>query len=885
MTSAGLAPWIGVWFAALSLGGGPVAGSPPAGPPPPPKYDVTVRYRIDGGRTQRLADYFAMARYFESLGFVPDPNQDIDPADPYETRLRGTISSAHVRRLFDDPHVKALLLVPAGYQLPADPAAPVKVQLELMDGLPPQRQALFAAQVRDKLAQLGFREAVGYDNRGHTRVVGSIPSAEVETLLKDLRAQPAGWLAPAVPVRDLPTPLREVSPVRVVAVLPEPPGVAPARTPEQPPGPPDERDPLQKLSPEVRALAAQEQAGKPERLEVILAFTPAPEDESWHRALTGAAPSILIEGRLGPVVTVLAGPRQAAALAAVPVVSVVRLPRPALVSLIPPWKGPEENSEALRLSGLDRLHALGFRGRGIRVAVVDGNFRGYERLKGPLGDRLHYVDWTAGRNPSLEPDPFPGESGMVGAGTQAALALTLAAPAADLTLIRIDPAAPHQLDEVIRWLDGEAFVSHSMDQRRLELDADADRFRRRRADLIEERQALLGQFGQDEETVKRRAEHARKAAQLARDEEALLGRQRRYQDLLAAQQALKGIRVVACGLVWSSGYPVDGASPLTRRFGNAPLRHTLWFQAAGNTRGQAWAGLFRDADGNGVMEFAPPGTPLPPERWTAELNFLAWQPVGKARTPDLPAKARLRLSVQWREPHDPEVVRLGPDAYLRPLADLALVVVRQRDATGTRLPADDLEVVARSAGLARRLDNEPGSATYEQTVEFTVDPAGRYAVRVEGGKPERTQPPGVPVLPVGERSWDLWPRLFVEVLDPASRLAGRAVFLDYATDLGTLGVPADARGLVTVGAADRDGRPRPYSTSGPPLNRDLLVKPDVLAFEGFRLNLGGSVEIYGSDLATPFATGLSASVLSARTPLERWARLLCSQPRQLLQVP
>jgi len=67
-------------------------------------------------------------------------------------------------------------------------------------------------------------------------------------------------------------------------------------------------------------------------------------------------------------------------------------------------------------------------------------------------------------------------------------------------------------------------------------------------------------------------------------------------------------------------------------------------RSAGDTRGQAWAGPFRDADGNGVMEFAPATAPLPPGRWTHELNFLAWQPAEGTRTADLPAGARIRLS-------------------------------------------------------------------------------------------------------------------------------------------------------------------------------------------------------------------------------------------------
>src|SRR5207253_10892926 len=145
-------------------------------------------------------------------------------------------------------------------------------------------------------------------------------------------------------------------------------------------------------------------------------------------------------------------------------------------------------------------------------------------------------------------------------------------------------------------------------------------------------------------------------------------------------------------------------------------RSAWWLQAAGETNHQAWAGLFHDSDGNGIMEFAPAGTPLKPGRWTPELNFLAWQPAAGMLTPELP-ETKLRISIQWREPHDPSFWQQGEDLYREPLADLRLLVLRQRDPAGSKLPADDMEIVARSDGVAQRLDNQPSSAAYEQVVE------------------------------------------------------------------------------------------------------------------------------------------------------------------------
>ncbi len=135
------------------------------------------------------------------------------------------------------------------------------------------------------------------------------------------------------------------------------------------------------------------------------------------------------------------------------------------------------------------------------------------------------------------------------------------------------------------------------------------------------------------------------------------------------------------------------------------------------------------------MEFAPPDVLLPSGSWSRELNFLAWQPASGKPTAELPAGARVRLTFQWREAHDPALLQTGQDPYRDPLTSVRLLVLRQPDPAGRQRPADDLEVVAQSAGAARRLDQTPTSAAYEVSVEWRVPEAGRYAVRVEGKPP------------------------------------------------------------------------------------------------------------------------------------------------------
>ena len=216
-------------------------------------------------------------------------------------------------------------------------------------------------------------------------------------------------------------------------------------------------------------------------------------------------------------------------------------------------------------------------------------------------------------------------------------------------------------------------------------------------------------------------------------------------------------------------------------------------------RSQVWTGLFRDLDGNDVMEFAGPNAPLAAGRWTSELDFLGFQPMKGQASADLP-KGTYRITVQWREAHDPSVTDAA--LYRVPLAKIRLVVLRQRDPQGKLLATDQLEVTAVSSGLPQRLDQSSYSSTYEQTVEFTVEQPGRYALRVEGRAPASLRPSTVPELPVlNQVQGELRPRLLIQNVDPASRLQGRPLFLDYATTEGSEGVPAGALGVTRIEAA------------------------------------------------------------------------------------
>lgn len=286
----------------------PSLAQQPLQPPPVAKYRVKLRYHIPAPRDQHVKQYDAMIEYLKSLKFKFDPpledRPETDREDRGKNELEGQIGPGNPLRLLGDPSVASVLLVPADLKLPNDPNQPVKVRLELPSGYSPDRQLTLANQVLVLLGQLGFTEADGYDHRGytgrpHTRLVGTVPVHQLETLLKDLRNRPGGWFAPAIAREDLPLPLRRENPILVTEVLREP---APARELVLPePLTPAYMD---KVSPELAPLVSdKDRVLEATRLEIILTYTPGDDDRLWWSGLKAHVPEILLEGRLGSVVT------------------------------------------------------------------------------------------------------------------------------------------------------------------------------------------------------------------------------------------------------------------------------------------------------------------------------------------------------------------------------------------------------------------------------------------------------------------------------------------------------------------------------------------------------------------------------------------------------
>jgi hypothetical protein len=937
----------------LALAGAAVGQ--PAQPPKPKKYLVTLRYHIPSPRDQHVALYREMMAHLKKLDFDFDPmlrelERELEkelqikgvklkelPATDQEDRgknmLKGYVAGDKALKCLENRSVASLLLVPDDYPLPEDASQYVKVRLELYSGFTPERSFTLANQVRALLKQFDFIEATGYDHHGYTgrpftRLVGWIPVEHLQTLLKDLRTQPSGWFTPRIEKQTLPPPVSVVNPVLVTEVLPDP-EVAPPKAKAGGEAPLF----LEKLSPGLRALI--EGGGKPGevvRAEIFLAVTPAPGDDSYRKLLLDTAPRLFVEGRLGQMVTVLMPISFAGKLAALPQVSAIRLAQVAPVDVDPALKFAGDNSKALQASGLAALHNKGFKGKGVRIGIIDSDFRGYqEQVKaGKLPASTRLVDLTTETSFEVEPYPYPKDGRTLGHGTHCALAAALAAPEADFTLIRIDPTSLPQLEFVMRVIKGEAALSEHLLAQIADLQALAKALDGFRDELARERVAIMQKY-EDETDIRREYEilgvvrgwlfsdrewHFHRVAELERYRAELAVLEKRFARFLEEVRSLKGIQIVSTSLTWNSGYPLGGASPLSRWFDEDEDHKVLFFVSVGNTAGQTWTGQYRDVDANGVMEFLPTGAKLPPETWTPELAFLAWQPHTGERTLELPEGARVRVTLQWREPHDPAYFfRVDePDRYLRPLADLRLVALYQRDPGAKVLPADDFEVVGRSPLLPQRLDNQPNGATYQQVVEFTVAKAGRYALRVERMLPRQwlleeapepadsplgrpllieltgltstgIRPAGAPALIGQETQWELQPRLFVELMDGASAGKGRVVLRDFNTAQGSIPMLADTRTLVAVGAAAFSGQAQPYSTRGAPGTLSYFLKPNVLAFDSLQLTPEDAGAAYGASVSTPFAAGMAATLLSAGRTRATLCDYFFAPNGRLLRVP
>lgn len=919
------APWLAILvslpFAAAAL------GQPPA-PPPPKEYGVKLRYFIPAPRDQHVAQYDAMIRHLQSIGFRFVPSLDDLPEanreDLSKNYLTGIIRSAKAREiLFAQPvqSVQLIPLAPVEFKLPNEPDDPVLVRLELGGGLAADRQRELANQTRILLRELGFKEAAGYDHHGYTgraytRIVGTIPSGKFDLLNRDLRYHPAGWLGPIIPREEQPAPIRDINPIRIIEVLPDTQALKelPALEPRNPAY-------LEKISADLWELVKGNAPPTLARVEIVFAGTQADDERIWKMVLRDAAPGFFAEGQLGQFTTGLIRLDQVKQLAQAPHVSVIRLPRSPAVNVDPAFQIKGDNAKALNQSGLTELHRRGYRGKGVRIGVIDGDFRAWETLvqKKLLPATTRLVDLTTELDPEIHPAPYAGKTETPGHGTLCAQAAALAAPDAEIVLIRISTAAPYHLDDVLRYVQGGHF-SNTTEKRHGELIARAALLQVRREQLLDERRAILNDFTDDTDQrqyleflgplyawlYNDRDWHRLRMDYHDRLEADHRLREIRFRTFLKGVKSLQGIPILVNPLSFDSAYPLGSVSPLSRALDDPG--GPLWFQAVGNTRGQNWLGPYRHTAGDSALKFSADSDKLPKGRWSNEVNFLAWRTHRGEAKADLPAKLKLRITMQWREPHDPDYyLRPGSeDRYKTPLANLQLQILRQRDPEAKKVPADLFDLTARTSGWPQRLEHLPNGSIYEHVLEVPLTDAGRYAIRVdkqldrqwvfaphpirrslsyqllEGLAPTGIRPLGVPTLPALERNWELRPRIFLEVLDDANRLQGRAVFADFATEIGGIGIPADARNVISIGAASIKNQPQAESMFGTPAHMELARRPWLYAFDELELAGGGA---YGSPIATAFAAGSAAAMLTNNLPRTDLVQILRAREGQVLKVP
>jgi hypothetical protein len=693
-------------------------------------------------------------------------------------------------------------------------------------------------------------------------------------LLKDLRVEPAGWFLPNEMPRNLPAPLKEVLPIRSVEVLAN----ADLSLLSPQPVPPNR---LQ-FTPDLRAVL-DDPAGhmKPLRVEIVMDRKIGGGDlenirsrlrAQFIRETVNPATKLrevalpTLEGVVGNVATIrFTHATDVERYLQEAGVVIIRLPRAAVQTAesLPAIAKTTPAAELLRATRVAAFQNLGYRGSGTRIVIVASEFPdlttafGTRFLDKSLRTPVKYIDLTAELSPDLVPAP---SSVTVTAGTAAARAAQLAAPDAAIVLVRVDPSAFHQVDSVARFVRGFGGFTEAMQSRIDQLSFRKNELDRNNALAVEEYRKAFQNFS-DEEAPKQRRERAKRVLDLLFQEEgeyaAAIGRAIRLQNLM---HELAGSDLVVNTLVWETGFEQDGLSELAQRidaeFASAalggsrsrsasrprPMPRPLWVQAASPSLGSVWAGPFLDPQNNGAMEFATPALRIPAGEWNRELNFLGTRLPDGTTSAALAAGAKVRLTIQWRETHDPTGYG-GQDSIF----PITLRVFQQLDPEGKVRASDDLKEIARSNGGPYRIYAEPTFGVYEQILEFTVPANGRYCVRVEG---ETAFDPRLPAL---FRQVEVQPRMFAEFLGSAPD-KGRPVFASYAPANGGVGIPGDAKAAITVGVAGG------LTGGGPGL--ELLLKPDLLA-DG-AIDVGSNAS--GTGVAAGFAGGILAALVGSGAP-------------------
>lgn len=826
-------------------------------PEPATQAVVTFRYRLSADLTERIRQYRAMMKFLEELQFTPEEREDadLDQFDPTAELLSGTMPMKNAGKLLADPRIITVQIRPDGWR-PPEEGNRVEIRLTLAGPLAAKEQRLLHEQVARQLRLLNFQESVGYDSKGYTQLRGSLPLKALPRLLYDLRYQPSGWFLAEVPQNQLPMPLRAVVPIRLIELLPP---LPPAAVP-----PPPVSVPAAKLSDDLQAILADPALQKqPLRVEAILSAPVTGTARDLRFRLFNQVGGATLEGLIGVVASIhLRQTSDLARLAEFPNILAVRTPRAghqatSLASGTDPT--PLTVQELLRTSRVGELHRLGYRGEGVRMVIIGRDFPDIEKLiADQLPSRTRLLDLTQELTSDLKPyPPSPGATG-----TLVAITARATAPAADITLVRVDSASFHQLLTIAKAVVGRPEYSEAMLTRSFELVNRADELQFQRDQVTEEYRQAFANLSDEEKPAARRAAAAAAMKKLLQDERELRDRLARLSALKTGLEQLAGANIVINTLVWESGYPLDGLNDLSqfldRHFTGqerpiaaaVPTRPTIpvWVQAGSDALGRVWGGPFRDHDGNGVMEFAGSETPIPAGRWTRELNFLRFLPETGKPGLSLPAGIKIRFTIQWREPHPREQLLPAEPAF-----PMSLRLLRQLDPMGTSIASDELRDIARSTLAPVRILKTPESGVYEQSLDVTIPEEGVYALRVEGGPAVN---PDIPPL-IG--SFELNPRIVIDRIDPETATPGRVQFDTFIPQNAGVAMPGDAHGALTIGVGLPPEYAVPQSLTGAGPGLTLATKPDLLTSGIIVVN---ATELTGPGIATGFAGGAAAVIAS-----------------------
>jgi subtilisin family serine protease len=259
-----------------------------------------------------------------------------------------------------------------------------------------------------------------------------------------------------------------------------------------------------------------------------------------------------------------------------------------------------------------------------------------------------------------------------------------------------------------------------------------------------------------------------------------------------------GIRVVSHSIGFDNLFPPDGNHLFAQKVEQAAAAGVLFVTAAGNEGDKYYQGAWTDADSDLFLEFAPTGAELLPIK------------VGSGGG---------RVVLRWDDP-------FGTSSH-----DYDLLVVTRDFVGNPTLSRDNPAVLAVSA------DTQSGGGNPREIASFETEEETVYVVVVRD--------PSSPAFSA-QRLW-LWASAGVDAL--------------YINGSGTLSLPGDARGSLTVGASpfDNPGVVEGFSSRGP--TADGRVKPDVAGPDGVSTAAYGD-PFFGTSAATPHVAGAAALLLS-----------------------